>query len=181
MTEAVLNEAAKEYAAALFMLALEEEAQDEYLSQLCLVEDMLLENPAYSELLSSPAIGITERLSALDAAFSSTLSENVMSFLRLLCENGRMGGFFECVHEYKRLLMEHKKASVARVTSALPLTQEECEKLRLKLEDISGHSVRIESIQDKSIIGGLVIEIDGKVIDGSVRGKLADVKDVISR
>ena len=181
MTKEKITETVKEYAAALFMLSLEEKKGQEFSDQLAIIGEALSENPEYTELLSNPAIAVSERLSALEAAFSASLSEYVMNFLRLLCENGRIGGFFDCRAEFERLLMEHRKASVARVTSVLPLTADELSGLRMKLEKLSGHSIRIENINDKSIIGGLVIEIDGKVIDGSVKGKLADVKEVISK
>lgn len=182
MMQVVISEnAAKEYAAALFMLALEENRERDYLEELTVISEAFSENPEYTELLSNPAIGIGERISALEEVFMGRLSEYVINFLRLLCENGRIGGFFECCNEYKRLLMEHERASIAYVTSALPLTNDELERLKQKLEAVSGHSVRIESKYDKSIIGGLVIEIDGKVIDGSLKGQLADVKEVITK
>ena len=89
--------------------------------------------------------------------------------------------FGEIAEEYARLLSEHERVSDAVVTSAYPLDDAECEKLRAKLRSMLGHEVNITNVTDKSVIGGLVIEVDGKLIDGSIRGRLAGIKEVISK
>ena len=77
------------------------------------------------------------------------------------------------------MLASSKSISYATVTSALELTDDERAKLISKLEKMCGTKVQIEEKTDPSLIGGIVIEVDGKVIDGSIRNRLSDVKDVI--
>lgn len=163
------------------MLALEEGKAAEYGKALDEAAGAILAEPQFLELLSSPAIGVSERLSAAEAVFSGRYPEHIVSFLMLLCEKGRMRHIAEINEDYTRLLREHERISDALVTSAEPLSEEEakrlCEKLRVSL----GHEVKIINKVDRSIIGGLVIEVDGKVLDGSVRGRLAEIKEVISK
>lgn len=175
-----MTEISNEYATALFMLALECNAEKDYCGELESISEIFKAEPDYMELLRCPSIPINERTDAIDKAFG-TMPEHIISFLKILCENARISLFEECVEIYKNLLSEHEKRSVANVTSAVPLTEEEKTALADKLGKKEGCTVTLNCSIDPSIIGGLIIEIGGKVIDGSVRTKLLDVKDVITR
>ena len=108
------------------------------------------------------------------------MPEHIVSFISLLCERGRIHEFSECVKEYKELCDASKRISTAIVTSSVELTEAEKEKLVKKLEKMSGRTVIADCRIDKSLIGGLIIEMDGTVLDGSVRSRLKEVKEVIS-
>ena len=69
----------------------------------------------------------------------------------------------------------------AKVTSATELTEEEKNALYEKLKKMSQKEIVIDYHLDKDILGGMIIEMDGKVIDASVKSRLKEVKDVISR
>ena len=101
--------------------------------------------------------------------------------MKLLCEKGRIRSLAGCTEEYKKLLDIQNSISTAYVKSAVELTEEEKEKLKDKLEVQSGHAVILECSVDESLMGGLVVEIDGKVIDASLKSRLYEVKDVISK
>lgn len=170
-----------EYAKALFMLAVEKKQEEEYDKALDLVTEAFLENPGYTEFLESPGIPLNERLGALESAFSAALPREVLSFLKLLCEKRYIPQLPDCVAQFKALLDEINKVSNARVTSAVELNEKEKNALQEKLEKISGHTVAIEYIVDRSILGGLIVEMDDKVMDSSLQKHLKDVKEVISR
>ncbi len=170
-----------EYAQALFMLAMEKKQVDEYDKALDLVSDAFAENPMYMEFLESPGIPLTERLEALENAFSDALPKDVLSFLKILCEKRYISEFSDCVAQYKALLNEVTGVSDARVISAVELSENEKDALKEKLERLSGHTVMIEYTVDPSILGGLIVEMDDKVMDSSLQKHLKDVKEVISR
>ncbi len=169
-----------EYATALYMLAAEENFQNEVSDSLKIMLDAFTENSEYYDLLSSPAIPIGERLGIIDSAFSS-LHEYAVSFLKLLCEKMLVRSFPALCKEYENLLLSSSNVSFAKVVSAIDLTEMEEIALKQKLEKLCGHTVIMETSVDKNLMGGLVIEMDGKVIDASLRQRLNDVKDVISR
>lgn len=175
-----MTEMNREYGTALFMLAKELGAENEYALALECVEEVFDCNPQYLDFLSSPNITINERLSALETAFKDSVPQNVLSFVQLLCEKGRINSLKGSVEEYKKLLNAQNRVSTAIVTSAIELTDTEKEKLQHKLEIKTGHSVILECRVDSSIMGGMLIEIDGKIIDASLKNYLHDVKDVIS-
>ena len=176
-----MSTVAREYAEALFQLACEDGAEKEIDSALETVSNIFKGEPEYEELLSSPAIPVNERAAIIDSAFRGTLPENVVSFIQLLSEKGRMDEFSECVSEYRKLIEAQKAISEAVVTSAVALTADELAALKTKLEKISGKTVSITSRIDADILGGIIVELDGKVMDGSLRHRLQELKEVINK
>ncbi len=176
-----MTEKSKEYGTALFSLALEEKTEKEYLEALEGISEVFQENPDYVEFLASPGIPKAERIAALDAAFTGHYPEYVLSFLKLLCEKGHIRSFYACVSEYKKLLDVKEHISKATVVSAVELTASEKERLQQKLEKMSGRYVELTCSVDESLMGGMIIEMDGKIMDGSLKRRLQEVKEVMSR
>lgn len=167
-----------EYAKALFDLSQETDCVKEISSALDTVVAVVDENPEYLDFLSSPNIPKSERINAVEQAFSS-LHEYAVSFVSLLCERGRAREIKECVTAFRELCSQADKISVAQVTSAVELTDAQKDALALKLQKICGNRVVLECKTDKSLIGGMVVGIDGKIIDGSVRSRLHELKEVM--
>lgn len=176
-----MTDIGREYGAALFMLAAEEEKTSEYFDALSAVRTAFEREKEYLDFLASPNIPVNERIKALEDAFGTFLPEHVLSFLQLLCEKGHARSFFACVDEYKKLLDASMQVSTATVVSAVALTETEKKKIKQSLREISGHSVTLECSVDEKLLGGLVITMDGKVMDTSLKTRLAEVKDVMSK
>ena len=176
-----MNNRGNEYAEALFLLACETKTEEEVLNALDLLEGIFSENPEYIDFLLTPSIPISERLEAIDEALSDFVPEYVLSFVKLLCEKGRIDSIKECINEYRALYDDAKRVISAKVISATELTGEEKSALYEKLKKMSKKEVTMEYSIDKDIIGGMIIEMDGKVIDASIKSRLKEVKDVISR
>lgn len=175
-----MTDIAKEYGTALFMLAVEKNEKKSYGDSLESIRRIFLENPDYTELLSSPSIPLKERLSVIDEAFAATAPEHVLSYMKLLCERGRISHFTESVEAYLALLDASEHVSAAKVTSAIALTEAEKEKLVKQLEAVNNCRIEAEYFTDPSLLGGLIIEVDGKIMDGSLRHRLHEVKEVMN-
>ena len=171
---------AKEYATALFTIALEQSETKKFAAALETVVSSLRGAPEYTEFLCAPNIPLSERIISLETVFGGRIPEDVLSFLKLLCEKGRVRSLDACLHEYMKLYNESKAISWAHVKSAIPLTPEQKTALRLKLEKQSGRNVLLECTTDNTLLGGIVVEMDGKILDGSLRRRLQEVKEVIS-
>lgn len=174
-----MNEIGKEYGAALFMLAVEENAKAEYSAALAKVKAALQENPEYMEFLTSPSIPLGDRLSAIEAVFGNAVPGQVLSYLQLMCEKGRMAWFWESAAEFEALYAASERISTAKVTSAVELTDGEKQKLVAKLEKLYQSKISAEYSIDESLLGGLIVEVDGNIMDGSLRHRLREVKEVI--
>lgn len=171
----------KEYAEALFLLCCEKNCVETYAEKLTFIEDVINKNPDYLEFLSSPAVDLSERLEAIDEAFKSFEDEYLISFLKLLCENGRIKELPLCIQEFFHLKTIAENKVTATVYYQYPLDDAQKSALQKKLEQVSGKNVDLLFIEDKSLIGGIKVELDDKVFDGSAKRYLQQVKGVISR
>ena len=176
-----MTDIAKEYGTALFMLACEENEKKSYADVLEEIKEAFLENPQYVALLSSPSIPLKERLSIIEEAFSDTTPVQVLSYLKLMCEKGRMPYFMESAEQFKALFDASEHVLCVKITSAVELTEAEKEKLINRLESMEKSKVCAEYFLDTTLLGGLIVEVDGKIMDGSLRHRLNEVKEVISK
>ncbi len=176
-----MNQSYKEYAEALFSIAVENNRLTEYTEDLTAVAQLFKENPAYADLLASPAVELSERRGLIDAAFSGSFEEIIVSFLKVLCENGQIGGVLECISEFNGLAEFYLNSTKAKIHYAKALTDEQKAALIKKLEKISRKSIEPVYIEDKSLIGGVKVEIDDLVLDGSVKKRIKTAKEVINK
>lgn len=170
----------REYAEALFTLAAEENAAEEYLDSLGMLRQLFEENPDYAEFLNSPAIALSERLASIDEAFEGKMPEYVVSFLKVLCENGKMRTVTGCIDEFIKLAREFSNRAVATVYSAVELSGEQKNSICKKLEKLTAKSIDPIYIIDESLIGGIKVEVDGKTFDSSIKHRLGEIKDVMN-
>lgn len=174
-----MTEISKEYASALFMLA-EETGEQEAISQsLSVVEDAFVQNPELVEFLAAPTIPKPERTQAVQDIFGDLVQEHVLYFVQLLCEKGHIRNFIACAREFRQMMQRQQNIATARVVSTVELTEAEQLEIKKKLEAASGHSVLLECRLDPSLMAGLVIYMDGKVMDGSLRHRLRELKEVM--
>ena len=176
-----MNEVYTEYAQALFSLGTEQGKERLYSEELAVIGTAFKENPEYKELLCSPAIGNDEKLKCIDEAFKGKVSLDVLNFLKLLTQKKRISKIESCIEEYSKLLNDYERTTVAKVKSAVSLSEEEKQRLTEKISRLTGKKVRLELSIDEELIGGIVIEVDGKILDGSIKQKLRDIKEVMDR
>ncbi|MBR2319487.1 MAG: ATP synthase F1 subunit delta [Clostridia bacterium] len=176
-----MTDLSREYAEALFALAAERDQTKEYLEALDTAATLLADNPDYVELLACPAISKDERDGLLAQTFGQILPEQVLAFIQLLCAHGRIRSLSDCIAEYRLLYQTAVAMSTAEVVSAVPLTEEEKERLAAALATRMGRTVTLVCTVDESLLGGLSVTIDGKVLDGSLRSRLHAVKEVMKQ
>ena len=175
-----MNETGKEYAEALFALASEENELEEITASVGTLKELFTEAPEYLEFLSSPAVPVNERTAAIEEAFGNSLPEHTVSFVKLLCERGRIGEIFSCIKEYEALYQYATGLTKAYVTSAAPLSEEQQTALSAKLEKLVGRHVALSLTVDPALIGGLTVEVDGQILDGSLKHRLDELHGMIT-
>lgn len=174
-----MSDGSREYAEALFLLSGENGQGDEFEQALDLISGIFDESPQYVELLASPVISKRERLDIFTKSFGGKIPEYVFSFIMMLCDNGHIKDYKNCFEEYKTLNREAKKVEVATVISAVELSDDEKSKLLGKLEKLCKKTVVAEYLIDESIMGGVIVKVDGKILDGSLKRRLREVREVI--
>ena len=169
----------REYAEALFSLCVEEDMCETALADMRTVRELILENPEYSLLLASPAIPLSERLSAIDEAFLGKICDYCVYFLKLLCEKGRISVLLDAIGEFEDLCTAYQGKTEALITSAVELSEEQKAALLEKLEKANKKIIVPIYKVDPAIMGGILVEMDGRVYDGTLKSRLRDVKEVM--
>lgn len=169
------------YAEALFALAREENSVEEFYNDLKFAERVFNDTAEYLRFLSTPSIPKHERTAALQTAFDGKVNDRVLSFLQLLCEHGKAECFYECVAEYERLREWANDTVEAVVKSAVELTDAQKQSLIASLQKRTGKSVALKIVTDNSLLGGISVEMNGEIFDGSVKSNLKRAREVIGK
>ncbi len=173
----------KEYGGALYLLSAEEKVEELYFRQLMTIKKVFEENPEYCKLLSSPSLSAEEKKKLIDEAFGAKAEEYIVSFMKLLCDRGYFGYIIGCIDHFKKVYYEKKNISEGIARSAYPLNDFEKKAITKAVEDKlgGGKTVILNFETDESLLGGFFVEIDGKVIDSTLKTKLSDLKEVLSK
>jgi F-type H+-transporting ATPase subunit delta len=171
----------KEYGKALYELSVEENRQSDYLGQIRYLSNLFREEPDLLSLLRAPSIPKEERMAVIDRIFGDRVEPYLCSFLKLMSKRGHAASIPSCLNEYERLWYEHSGIMVAEVISAVPLTSEQKSLLLAKLEAHTGKAVEMRCTLDEQVIGGVTILLDGKLLEGSVRGRLDNLREHLDR
>lgn len=171
---------ATKYARAIFELAQEEDKLAEYDKELTLVNDDVFSIPEAVTFFKNPLVPHTAKKELLKKAFSGEVSDNVMNFLLLLTDKNRIGIFSEIYEIFTGLKNEALGILVADVTTAFPLTKVQESKIGMKLAAVTHKRIQIRPHEDKSILGGVIVRIGDKLIDGSAAGRLQALRSSLS-
>jgi len=164
---------AERYAAALFDLADERRMLDEVASDLRQLRAMLVASPDLARLVRSPILTRAEQGKAIAAlAERAGFSPLVRDFLAVVAKNRRLFAVPAMIEAYLRSLAERRGEVTAEVTAALPLSDGQLGLLSEQLRRSVGRRVSLEVKVDPGLIGGLIVKLGSRMIDGSVNSKL---------
>ncbi|CAJ1000932.1 MULTISPECIES: F0F1 ATP synthase subunit delta [Bacillales] len=162
----------KRYARALFEVASERGKLDQIEADLKAVVEAIEQNADLSKILLHPHIARAAKKSLADDLFKRHVSEETHNFLNVLIDNGREGQLLEVYRSFVRMANEARGIAEATVTSAKPLSDEEQAELAEKLGQKLNKKLRVQTVVDPSILGGIVIKIGDRLYDGSIKTKL---------
>lgn len=123
-------------------------------------------------LLDHPEIPAAKLGELFEGVLASQLNEGRKNFLRLLAQNGRLPALPEISKSFNACYATLEKISTVHVTTAIEINDSFRQKLARSLSSRTQRDVRLECKVDPAILGGAVIHIGDRVIDGSLRGKL---------
>lgn len=162
---------ARPYAEAVFNLAEAGGAVGKW-SQTLAVMAQVAVNPDVRAAIANPNL-TSDRVYGLIAAACGDLTAEAQNFVRVLIENGRLSLLPEIRDIFEELKNEREGVVDAVIATAYPLGNSQLAALVADLERRFGRKVNPQVSVDKELIGGVRVQVDDEVIDGSVRGKLA--------
>jgi F-type H+-transporting ATPase subunit delta len=169
---------AARYATAIFELAKEDKSLDALESDVASLGAALAESADFRDLIASPVYSRDQQGQAVRAiAEKAGLSKIVTNTLGLMASKRRLFVLPQLVTVLKALIAEEKGEVTAEVTAARALTDAQEAKLAETLKARVGKDVKINLAVDESLIGGLVVKVGSRMIDTSIRSKLAALQN----
>ncbi|SJZ48062.1 F0F1 ATP synthase subunit delta [Selenihalanaerobacter shriftii] len=175
------NQIAKRYSQALFELAVEKSKVKELQDDLIEVLDTIEEHEELNEVIYHPRISREDKKSLLDELFGSKISQTLLNFLKLLIDKRREKTLEAILDQYIELANQENKILEIEVETAVELSDDNSVKLKEKLEELTNTEVILDIKINPELIGGLVLKIGDKVIDGSLHKYLQVMKDNLTK
>jgi F-type H+-transporting ATPase subunit delta len=167
-----LDSLAQQYARAAY-----QHTTEGWLDDLCKVRERLTATSGAIDALSDVGRPFADRMAQLDGVLPQGIRGDVKNFLYALLKDGQLGLLDAVIADMTRFAASGPEAQVAQVVSAMPLTAEEQAAFRQRIQSTYGDRVDIQFRVDATILGGAIVHVGDKVIDGSIAGKLNILRD----
>lgn len=171
----------KTYGDALFDVAIESGRLDDFLKEVETVRDLFHENEDLVKLMNHPKVPKEEKIELLENCFKDGISKEVLGTLRLMVTKDRTPDFDDVFEYFITKVKDYKNIGLAKVTTAMPLSDEKKELVKKRLLETTNYvEFEIDYDVDPSLIGGMVIRIKDRVMDSSIKTKLARLQRELS-
>ncbi|WP_313757443.1 F0F1 ATP synthase subunit delta [Tissierella sp.] len=176
MAELVSNR----YALALFEAGLDLEKTDEFNKELDFLKDVFEEENKLLQILHHPKISNIEKRDLIDKLFKDRVSQEIVNFLYILIDKRREGFILEIIDRYKELFNEHENIVKVVAITAVPMEEKAETKLQNVLSNKLGKKIELTNKVDATILGGVLLKLQNKELDGTVKGQLESMGKAIS-
>ena len=174
--ETMTASVAGRYASALYDLAHEQNAVAAVEADLVKLQAMLDSSEDLRGLISSPIVAAADQARALAAILEKGgISGVPASFIALVAKNRRLFVLPEMMKNFRSIAARARGEVTAQVTSAHPMNETQIEALKDTLRASAGRNVTLATKVDPSLIGGLIVQIGSRMIDSSIKTKLANL------
>jgi len=171
------SKVAYRYAKALFDLALETGKVDQVHADLNTIQQA--NHKELSSLLVSPVIGGDKKTAIFEAVFAQHVQPLTISFFKLIFHKGRSVAIKDIIDAYFDKYRLHKGIQVVEMTTAVAVTEEVKQAIVKELQNnkmLAGKTIELQEKVDASIIGGLVVQVNDKLFDASIKHDLQFIK-----
>ena len=162
------------YGEALFELAVEDKKEQQLLDEVIAVQSILKANPEFSGMMNHPKILKEEKIEALENVFKNNFSQELTGFFVLILQKDRYGDIDGILEYFVQRMKQYMKIGTAYVTTAVSLKDSQKKAIEKKLLDTTEYEkMEVIYTEDADIIGGMIIRIGDRVVDSSIKSKLA--------
>lgn len=167
-----MSSVARRYAKAIASIAEEEGALDAIGAELRTLAG-LAADPSMGPILANPLLSADSRRAiARSLGEQLRLGPMTRNFLGLLADHQRLDQLVGIADQYERIVDRKLGRVRARISTAVDLSADQQQAVGAALERLTGKKVIAERRVDAALLGGMVVEVEGKVYDGSVRTQL---------
>jgi len=174
------NAVARRYAVALSELAHERGVLDEVEAELRQLQEVAVDGTGLARLLANERISLPDKERIVNEVLRDSISDLTKNFLLLLVQKGRIADLDEMIEAYIEMANEYRGMLDVWVTSAFPLDEDQLRALAGSLQQKTGKRIRMQQTTDASLVGGVVLRVGDRVIDGSVAGILRRMRRTLA-
>ena len=175
-----MTEFGREYGDGLFELCAEEGLDEQVLGELECLKTLFRKEPDFVRLLMNMTLSRDERLSIADTALRGQVHPYVLNFIKILVERGAVSEFSSCAEAYRDRYGKAHDIAEAEVTTAAALSDAQRKALKERLEKMTGHRIHLKEHVRPEVVGGVLLELDGKRYDNTVKQRLENIRRAIS-
>ena len=169
------------YGNALFELALEEGKLDGLYEETVSLISILKENEDLIKLLNHPQVSKEEKKGIVTRTFDGRVSDELTGLIAMVVEKGHVSALIPILNYFVKQVKKAKNIGVATVTSAVELSDAQKKAIEQRLIETTVYdTMEISYSVDKSLIGGLVIRIEDRVVASSIKTKLDNMSRALA-
>jgi F-type H+-transporting ATPase subunit delta len=167
------------YAEALFAVARAEGTLDKVEDELFRFSQTLRGNDELRNALTDANIPAARRQQIVEDLLGGKASPTTVALVSMVVGTGRARQLPSIIERLVEMSAAEANKEVAEVRTAVPLTDDQRDRLAKALEDATGKQVEVKVVVDPSVLGGIVAQVGDTVIDGSVRRRLDQLKNAL--
>ncbi|KXS38222.1 F0F1 ATP synthase subunit delta [Modicisalibacter tunisiensis] len=171
---------ARPYAKAAFEFAHTQGALEAWSEMLTLAAGVIADDAMRSRVLDNPRLSGAEKADIVLDVGGEAFSEEVRNFLRTLGQSHRLAALPDIAEQFEQLKAEQEKRLEVTIVSAFPLDAAQQDTLASALAKRLNREISITTQVDRALMGGVILRAGDTVIDGSVRNRLARLRDTLS-
>lgn len=172
---------AKKYANALFEMAKETNCVQKANEDLVFVVETITTNDELKKFIYSPLIKKEDKKDVLERLFSMHIDKVCLDFLKMLADSNRIDVIQEILNQFTIIFDEEHNIVKPVITSAIQLNDEQKQSIVSKLQNKLSKNVEPEFVIDSNIIGGLIIDIDDRTMDFSLKSKFDNMHKQLTK
>lgn len=175
------NTVAKRYSKALYELAEEKGQTADVYNELLELREIFESIPDLGNILSDSRLDLHEKRNIMDKLVSN-FEGIVYNALEVIFQYERMYDLMLIIDEYEKRYDDSKGLLLGSVTTAIPLKEEQRDELATKIAQKFGYkTANLQENVDPTIVGGVLVETNGRVIDGSIKTQIENLRKQLSK
>lgn len=167
------------YALSLFDVGVELDMLQEFYKELSLLDDIFQREKDLLKILNHPRIKNNEKKDLINRVFRDKLSREILNFIHLLIDRRRIGYIIGIINEYIEIYNKYQNIVRVVAITAIPMDQNLISKMINTLSKRLNKKVELSNKINKAIIGGVLLKIENKQIDGTLKGQLESMAKVL--
>lgn len=174
-----MDRALHSYAFGLYRLGEEKKIGEKISEDLDNVLEVLNENNTLSNILKSYIFSTNEKKALIEKLFKKNVDINVVNFLKLLIDKNRIFYLKEIIKEYKNIILSDEGFVNGDLFTPIKLSDEKIKDVEQKVCKIFDRKIKLNQTIDKSLIAGIKVMVEGKMLDASIKGNLEKLKQEV--